>query len=107
MFKVGQKVVCVDGSRKPDRREPDGYKALFPKKGEIYTVREILQSFDGSYCVRLEEIVNKPAPLINSVIMKYGMWEPAFRVFRFRPIDNTYGEQVCEELERITEPELV
>lgn len=108
MFKVGQKVVCVDGSRKPDRKEPDGYRATFPTTGEIYTIREIETClWDESLAFRLEEIVNEPAPLMSPATGKCGMFEPAFRAFRFRPINYEFGREVCESLELMTEPELV
>jgi len=95
MFKVSQKVVCIAshfGFYPPS--------TIFPKKDEIYTIRGF-EIVNGRQCILLEEIINKPYHFIQ------GVCEAVFGLEFFRSIDYTYGEQVCEELERITEPELV
>lgn len=97
MFKVGQKVVCLGTA--PRRPECPG--EIFPRKGEIYTVRETCYSQCGVPCIRLVEIVN---PILEYI---KGPSEMAFDVIDFRPITYTFGEQVCESLEVMTEPELV
>lgn len=95
MFKVGQKVVCVEDKPNSNTIVPNR-----PVKGEIYTIRAIRTNFN-IYGVLLVEVVNPLQEFME------GLYEGAFDPSRFRPVDTTYGEQLCEELERITEPELV
>lgn len=94
MFKVGQKVVCVKGFVKK-------FNETIPIKGEIYTVREIVKV--RNWCTRLVEIVNDKHDYWQNGLLD----ECAFNVIAFRPVDTTFGEQVCESLEVMTEPELV
>lgn len=67
MFKLGQKVVCVDASGLVA-----SYGEKFPVKGQTYTVR----SFFGS-CIRLKEIVNAPQKYAE------GVMECSFKASRF------------------------
>jgi hypothetical protein len=76
MFDIGSKVVCVDDSF------PAGINDIFnalPKKGSLYTVRDIVPAQDfklrETCAVLLHELANKP----NS----HGI-EPGFQVHRFR-----------------------
>jgi hypothetical protein len=98
MFKVGQKVVCIDA--KP--RIVDRYGNILPIEGEIYTIRKVIE-----WGVFLVEIVNKPQWYDDPGTKKLIFTETCFMADRFRPIDYTFGEQVCESLEVMTEPELV
>lgn len=98
MFKVGQKVVCIDDDWNHLSYMPT---QNMPNKGEIYTVREI-EIFGNDVGIRLCEVVNKPWRSPDGLLM-----EQAFDIDAFRPIDYTFGEQVCESLEVMTEPELV
>lgn len=95
MFKVGQKVVCTGDFSKVNHPG-----VTFPEKGEIYTVRSFRNDNDKTG-ICLEEIVN---PIME---WSTGLFEPAFDILDFRPIDYSFGEQVCESLEVMTEPELV
>lgn len=95
MFKVGQKVVCIGtnfGIYPPSTK--------FPLKGEMYTIRGF-ETVNGRQCIFLEEIVNAPYHFIQ------GVCEAVFGLEFFRAIDYSYGEQVCESLEVMTEPQLV
>lgn len=99
MFKVGQKVVCIDdfdfdGLRRKTRIQ-------LPIKGEIYTIRELHSFPNGDLGLRLCEIVN---PVVN---YDDGKQECTFNSHGFRPVDETFGEAICESLEVMTEPELV
>tara|TARA_R110000764_G_scaffold35204_2_gene78720 strand:+ start:2395 stop:2676 length:282 start_codon:yes stop_codon:yes gene_type:complete len=76
MFDLNQKVVCTD-----DRFPPginDVFNAL-PKKGSIYTVRDIVPAQDwklkGTCAVMMTELVNRPN--------QHGI-EPGFQCYRFR-----------------------
>ena len=82
MFRVGQKVVCVDDTPCPQSSMPwkligtlDGLT-----KGRIYTIRRI-GCFAGRHQVWLDEIVR---PLLGSICAKHG--EAGYRPSRFRPI---------------------
>jgi hypothetical protein len=75
MFRVGQKVVCVDENW---RARPYQWEAL-PKKGEIYTIRQIDCERDG-IGVRLHEIHNKLHEYAE------GFGEVRFNSSHFRPV---------------------
>ena len=102
-MKVGSFVECID-----DKFSSDKLKLLnkIPKKGDYYTIREIIDYPKlGRTGVRLEEISN---PLIE---MNGGMGEPTFNIFRFRELevpppleleirealDNDLGLEIIEE----------
>ena len=72
-FYVGQKVVCVD----------DGFPyptdERLPKKGVVYTIRDIVSYPGFGVGVRLGEIMNEPRKCAVGVI------ERGFLLFRFRP----------------------
>lgn len=96
MFKVGKKVVCL---RTPTRYHGDIEE--FPIHREIYTIRSMQQStFDG-LALYFDEIINEKRQFLEGYV------EMNFASINFRPIDYSYGEQVCESLEVMTEPELV
>lgn len=76
MFRVGQKVVCVDAS---------GWRRgifIYPEQGEKYTVRDVEPNAHGVLCIRVEEI-SQPAALSADMSM---YCEPLFRASRFRPL---------------------
>ena len=56
MFRVGQKVVCIDDKAEPNRDIPQGL--IFPKKGTTYTIRAIYVAKTNETALLLEEIVN-------------------------------------------------
>jgi len=102
MFKVGQKVVCIDTNWSKYICE------TYPIKGEIYTVRECYKHFtENRYLIYLEEIVNPPVFSVTVRNGSIGNHEPCFRAERFRAVDLEFGKMVCESLEVMTEPELV
>lgn len=84
MFRIGQKIVCVDGKPRRPRTTPH----IYPVKGEIYTVRAIHRNLDA---VLLEEIINYPRYYSNV----FG--ELHWFCDRFRPIVKI-GDQVCKEI---------
>lgn len=92
MFKVGQKVICVDDS-------PGDQKNLFTtwvKEGEIYTVREC-KFLLGLYRVTVEEITN-PIVYIPDIM---GTLEAGFNAKRFRDAEEYFLENV--ELNEVEE----
>lgn len=84
-MRVGSKVKCVDDSIKPGKL---GFvKYAYPnwiKAGEIYTVREILPNDDIVPGIVLEEVTNPP--LYVHILGKEQ--EPAFRISRFRELED-------------------
>lgn len=79
MFKVGQKVVCVDDAMNPETVD---YTPCRPRKGEIYTVRGFLtQPHIEGYGLYLEELLN-PSIIWSDQDEK----EWPFKPERFRPI---------------------
>lgn len=75
MFRVGQKVVCVDDN-------PNGDSGVFPKEGSIYTVSWCSEWYNpissrALICVRLAEI-NRPKSRLGFVF--------PYRATRFRPV---------------------
>ena len=56
MFRVGQKVVCINDKTEPNRDIPLGL--IFPKKGTTYTIRGIYVTKTNETALLLEEIVN-------------------------------------------------
>mgnify|MGYP003496429940 CR=1 FL=1 len=71
MFKVGQKVVCVDDSQTPGCV----WKADKPRKGSVYSVTEVgIHPLYGHLQLGFSEIKNSP--------LKYGRYAAR----RFRPV---------------------
>ena len=81
MFKIGQKVVCVDDTP-PSQTNGSDYCLLRPVKGEVYTVRGIhTEPHIEGYGVYLEELLN---PL--AIWSDGSECEWPFTSSRFRPI---------------------
>lgn len=101
MFKIGQKVKCLNGSFAYNCLD---WATHFPVKGDIYTIRAIRQQphyLDRTMglAVWLEEIVN---PLLLD-----GM-EPSFSAWRFRALSDDKcsakdrSDSRCQASEEIT-----
>jgi len=79
MFRIGQKVVCIDDSMNPETVD---YTPCRPRKGEVYTVRGFLvQDHIEGYGVYLEELLN-PSIIWSDQDEK----EWPFKPDRFRPV---------------------
>lgn len=88
-FKVGEKVVCISTIL------PQAYsRSVLPEKGEMYTIRGILEK-EGNVGLVLEEIVNPVQKFKN------GYGEEHFGIKFFRKLDYQFAEDVikkiCEE----------
>ena len=97
MFKIGQKVVCVDDTPKPGQVVPGN----IPKKGVMYTIRDIYESkFNpGSIGFILDEIRNDIHPLLGH--------ERGFYSWRFRAVDDNWADEILNKIsEEIEEEEL-
>lgn len=87
MFKVGQKVICINGTYHLDKRSLYDiifYGWEFPKKGSVYTVRRVTESG-----ILVEELVNKVIREINK--------EPEFYFWRFAPLNEILDEYELEK----------
>lgn len=102
MFRVGQKVVCINSNQHPTRKLPEGFK--FPIKDKIYTIRNIY-NIRGVIGVTLEEIINDIHP-------RTGL-EIGYSIDRFRSLlDNgllshLLGSIVEEKIDHILVPEKI
>lgn len=92
MLTSGQKVVCIGlkGSPKP----PGFWEAwrkdwglTFPKRGEVYTVRETAARADGGQRIRLVEIVNPHVEFTDAPKQEPWWWSEGFRPVVDRPTD--------------------
>ena len=96
-MQIGQRVICVDDYIQPHMREEIAKDfQQWITKGEVYTIREILENDGIAPGVLLEEIHNKPlffAKTINRV------QEPAFGLFRFDEYE--VEELVNEKVEEL------
>lgn len=93
-MKAGQKVICVDDSIKPGKE--DFVKYAFPswiRKGQIYTIRAIVENQGIVPGMLLKEVVN-PSIFIHLVKAHQ---EPAFRLDRFKELEDSELEQDLEE----------
>lgn len=93
MFEPGQMVVCIDDT--PRRPLPESF--ITPKKGHIYTIREIYEHPSGVTAVTLEEITNNFSDNLGR--------ELGFAIDRFVPLDSYIEskEWADETLTRIVE----
>lgn len=93
MFKVGQKVVCVDG-----KNFASTHIALAEK--EIYTIRDIVHFKGEGIGIYLKEVINKREMFSGQ--------EFGYFTARFRPIDFNFGEVVAEHIEeKINQEQLI
>jgi hypothetical protein len=81
MFKVGQKVVCIDDAP-PSTVNGSDYLVCRPVRGEVYTVREIhIEDGIPGYGVRLEELLNPSVIWSDNTEAEW-----SFSSTRFRPL---------------------
>lgn len=80
MFRVGQRVYCVDAIPSFDWHRID---VNWPVVGCVYTIRGIMISIRGNACLLLEEVINERRVCLE------GFVEPAFSGRRFRPVKDT------------------
>ncbi|MBP9866931.1 MAG: hypothetical protein KBC41_02535 [Candidatus Pacebacteria bacterium] len=75
----GKKVRCINATFKDDSHFPFTMKQLvLPKRGSVYTIRDVEKGSDNERGIRLEEIVNEKFPFTA-----VGMKEPMFLLQRF------------------------
>jgi hypothetical protein len=101
-FRIGQKVVCVDGTR---RNGGYGWE-IMPVRGQVYTIR----GFDGDRhdgCgVWLEEIVNRPDRYLGDNNREV-FGEVSFGIRRFRPVVDISDLQAIVREQLIGKPRTI
>jgi hypothetical protein len=78
-FRVGQKVLCVDGSAHWGGHGDE----MLPVEGNIYTIRELVDCHEEGVGVRLVEVLNQPRHY------NIGFMEGCLLPERFRPLVTT------------------
>jgi len=107
MFRIGQRVVCVNDKVEPNKILPPGL--IYPKKGTTYIIRAMYIARNGETALLLEEIVNPYKTLDGQEIgfksdrfrslVEDGMIEELLN----RIIDEVKEEILVEELAGITD----
>ena len=96
-MKVGSFVECVDDKFSAEQLTK---LKIIPKKGDYYTVRDIVEYPNlGRAGIRLEEISNPDITLSDGT-----SHEPTFSIFRFRELEIPPG--IEEELSEVLDSEL-
>jgi len=102
MFRIGQKVVCIDDKpRNPSQVRPG---ITTPKKGIVYTIRDIYESVtkSGKVGLILEEIKNPTNE-------KFGK-ELGFNADRFKPLispeSEAFADAVLEKIKKEIEKDI-
>ena len=99
MFRVGQKVVCIDDKVDPTRKLPPDL--IYPKKGTTYTIRAIYIARNSETALLLEEIIN---PYKTSDGQEIG-----FKSDRFRSLveDGVIDELLSKIIDEVKEEILI
>ena len=100
MFRVGQRIVCVDDAFDPIQQATIPNR---PQRQLVYTVRDAFQvtrngTASGIWAVHLKEITNPPLPHPSGL----GTFEPSFAAHRFAEMneDEQHAEQEIEVMLR-------
>lgn len=92
MYKVGEKVVCVN-----DVFDPRSVELIpnRPKKDKVYTIRDIryYDLLDKTGVLLME--INNPVNVYSRLHKSF--MEPTFGIHRFAPVNNSVREDVLEE----------
>ena len=98
MFKIGERVVCIDDTMKPHTiEELNKDMPNWIKKGVKYTVRGFTDNNGIVEGMWLEEVVNKP--LFFKLINRFQ--EPAFALWRFSRSEPAEIQMEVEELKLV------
>lgn len=102
MFKVGQKVVCVNTNNSR------GLPLFHIKKGEIYTILGIRECDCGNVTFYLGFKTITGRIQCSKCDCVYHSEKSYFSSDRFRPLDETFATEVLEQIkEQIEQEELV
>ena len=99
-MKIGDKVLCVDDSINPNMLTDMAFHLIFPnwvKKNEIYTVRDIFDNNGIIASILVEELRNA---IIYIDILQVTR-EAAFRINRFREIDDSMDTAISELFDQV------
>lgn len=96
-------LICIDSAFTGDQLAfYQQFGVTTPKKGEFYTPRSISKNSEGNWEILLNEIVNDVVPIKHSILgITYK--EPAWKLSRFRNIDNS--EITVEQVKEFKEQE--
>ena len=93
-FRVGQRVMCVDGSPHWGGMGDE----ILPVEGKIYTIRDLVDCKEEGIGVRVDEIVNAPR------LYRTGFMEGCLLPERFRPLVETNIDIFKAMLQPLPEP---
>lgn len=103
MFRIGQKIVCVDASKHPHNwRAPS-----ILREGAIYTVKGFEKAFQtGIELIVLEESNVPTGWFVTSLFpgVKRGPFNYGYRPSRFRPVVEKKNETGMEMLRKLQDP---
>lgn len=95
MFRVGQRVVCIDGSR-----NPSGFSKFYPVEGQIYTIRGFhTEPHIKDVGIFLEEIINPPTKWSDATSCEWPFASKRFRPLVERKTDISMFEEMLREKE--------
>ena len=99
MFKIGQKVICIDNTPRDNR--PLTIEVLSKiKVGETYTIKSIFESVNpGQYSIALEETSTPYSAKLGH--------EMGYKADRFRPLEShQFVEEILNKITREIEEEM-
>jgi hypothetical protein len=89
MFRIGQRIVCINDAPNPAKRRATYHGLRMPVAGQVYTIR----GFAEPDSIWLEEIVN---PVMT---WSTGTHEASFWTVRFRPVvDLGWAHRIVAEV---------
>ena len=98
MFVIGDIVLCINSSIKPEALEETLRDVPnFVKKGSKYTIRGFNENAGITVGILLEEIKN---PILFFSLLGYSQ-ESAFATFRFAKLEENKVKEQVEELETV------
>jgi len=96
MFRVGQKVACINDRMNHGGQRPSGYN--YPIEGTVYTIRDIFADEFGRELVRLCEVKN------GQENTRLGFIEPGFDASHFRPVVSRKTDTGMAILKKLLQP---
>lgn len=99
MFRVGQKVICVNDEFL--HRSWD-YVDIKPRRGEVYTIHSIVKGWFLNHpnvlAFYLEEIINKPVKWAIKDISEAPFWSERFRPVIERETDIGFAHEILRKV---------
>lgn len=96
-------LICIDGKFSGEQLAfYQQFGVTTPKEGDFYTPRSISKNSEGNWEILLNELTNPNVP-IKHLILGITYKEPAWKLSRFRNLDNT--EITVEQVKEFKEQE--